>query len=73
MNLLDPLKEWLFSKAIKKAVITVAQAVASYAIGHQLEGWGISFNVDPNALAAALLGASEIARNWLKQHGVKWL
>ena len=74
MGIIDNAKKWLFSIALKKGLLRVAQAAAAFVVGQAsspsveraLGGAGISVSVDPNALAAFLVGASEVARNWLK-------
>lgn len=73
-NLQGKVGDWLFSVALKKAAIRVAAAVASFITAHQLGKYGLTLNVDPDALAAAFLAALEVARNYLKvKKGLSWL
>ena len=64
----DKAREWLFSKAAKKAAITLGQGAAAYLAAKHgvLDHFGLSFSGDPATVAGGLLWASEIARNWLK-------
>lgn len=63
MDILAPVKTWLLTVALKKAAVSLGQAVASYAAGHAIGG---AVSVDPDKLAAMILAGSEIVRNFLK-------
>ena len=72
----DPLGEWLIDRAIKKAAITMAQAITAIVLAKSqiLKSAGISMSVDPNALSVALIGLSEIVRHYMKQRfNISWL
>lgn len=67
----------------KKAVVTGAQAGAAYLVAHapaiagQAAAYGVTINLDPAQVEAALVlvigGALEAARNMAKRLGPAWL
>lgn len=61
MLMLDSVRQWLWSVALRKALLRAAQAAASWAVAQQA---GVS--VDPDKLAAVVFAGSEFARNWVK-------
>jgi len=64
----DQIKAWFLGRALKKAAMTISQAAASYVLAHSdlLTSSGISVSINPDLLAMAILGASEVLRSWLK-------
>jgi len=74
MSIIDPVKKWLYGIAIKKAVLSAAKLIVSYAIAH-----GIRINVaiggvaidstSEAAMVVALNSSLTFVRNWAK---VKW-
>lgn len=77
------LAQFSIRTAAKKAVITGAQAGAAYlvakapAIAGQAAAYGVTINLDPIQVEAALVlvigGALEAARNMAKRLGPAWL
>jgi len=66
------LKEFVWSKLAAKAVKGAVQAALAGIGAARLAAWGVQ--VDPIALTAALYGALEGLRNWLKhKRGVNFL
>jgi NADH/NAD ratio-sensing transcriptional regulator Rex len=62
----NKVKEWIFTIAVKKAIVRVAQLIISF-----FAAKGITFvyngaPVDVNSLTAILMGLFEILRNFLK-------
>lgn len=63
--------DWVFSIALKKAITRIAQFIVSFfatkGITIVVNGQGINFDSsNETAIASALLGVSEIVRNYLK-------
>ena len=72
--MLDGVKEWFFGFALKKVAIKMGMGAAALVAAHNLDKVGLSVTVNPDALAVSIMGAFEMARNWLKvKKGVKWL
>ena len=70
--------KWLWTIAIKKAIARGVQAViailAQAKVQAFLRGIGVEVNIDPTLASAAVYGALEFLRNWLKvKVGVKLL
>jgi uncharacterized membrane protein len=62
----NKVKEWIFTIAIKKAIVRIAQLIISYLTAR---GITIVYNgvpIDVNTLTTILLGVFEIIRNFLK-------
>ena len=62
----NKIKEWIFTIAVKKAIVRIAQLIISF-----FAAKGITFvyngaPVDVNSLTAILMGLFEILRNFLK-------
>lgn len=53
------IQDWLTNKALGKAVAVIAKAAASYFMAHSgvLDSFGVSAQVNPDALALGILGA----------------
>ena len=72
MQIIEKAKKWLLSVAIKKAVNRVVQLAIAYTLALQPQKYGVT--VDEQQLTAAIFGALEVGRNWLKQKpGWEWL
>jgi len=70
--------KWLWTIAIKKAISRGVQAViaiiAQAKVQAFLNGIGVQVSIDPTVASAAVYGALEFLRNWLKvKVGVKLL
>jgi len=62
----EGIKKWLFTIALKKAIVRIAQLIISYLTA---KGITIVYNgapIDVNTLTTILLGVIEIIRNFLK-------
>lgn len=70
MEFLQKAQNWLWSIALKKVAVKLAQIVAAAVVSNAAKAgaFGISIDVNPDMLALGLVGASELARNWLKFH-----
>jgi uncharacterized membrane protein len=65
-NVENKIKEWIFTIAIKKAIVRIAQLIISY---FTAKGITIVYNgapLDVNTLTTILMGLFEIIRNFLK-------
>ena len=63
---------FLFRKALEKGVKRLVQGGVAYLIALNLPRFGVQ--IDDAQMTVALLGLSEVARNWLKvKFGWKWL
>jgi hypothetical protein len=74
MTIIDSAKEWLFGIAIKKAVVSAAKLIVSYAISHGIKVVcsvnGVAIDTtDEAAMVLALNTGLGMLRNFLK---VKW-
>jgi hypothetical protein len=56
--------EWLFGKALKKAVVRVVTLFVAWVMGLGLQQYGL--DIDTEKLTAACYMGLEIARNWVK-------
>ncbi len=71
MDIVEPIKKWLFTVALKKAIVKLAQLIVAWAIA---KGIFVSFTIygikidfaNVEVMTAALLSISEIVRNYLK-------
>jgi predicted oxidoreductase len=70
MGIIDNLKgkavDWLFSIALKKGAKKLAQVLIAWVASLPLEAYGVSVGFQEAAVVAAIAGALEVARNWLK-------
>ncbi len=68
MNLIASAEDWLFQKALGKALRVAAMGAGSYLLAHAgfLHSWGVSVTVDPDVLAAGFMAGAEVVRNWVK-------
>lgn len=65
-------QKWLWTIAARKAVVRLVQFGISWVGAEQLQSAGVT--VDVVKLTAALLAATEVARNFLKvKLGLNWL
>jgi hypothetical protein len=60
----DKVVEWLFGKAIKKAIIKGVTLLVAWLMGLGLSKYGIDLN--PEGLTAAIYMVLEVVRNWVK-------
>lgn len=56
--------EWLFGKAIKKAIAKGITLLVAWLMGLGLQQYGIEINAE--AITAAIYMGLEVVRNWLK-------
>jgi len=80
MEVIEKMKTWLFSIAIKKAITRsipwlVAGATTLAAKGNAVGGeYGVTVNIDTAALTTGVGLALIVVQNWLKNKvGLKWL
>lgn len=66
-KLLEKPKHLLLTVVLKKAVLRAVQAAVSLLMAHNLDKVGVQVQVDPEAVAVAIMGVLEAVRNYLKQ------
>lgn len=67
LGILEKPKDYLYKVAIRKALVRAGMALAAILGAKSINDYGIAISVDPDALAAGLMGLLEMARNYLKQ------
>jgi len=74
MSIIDSAKEWLFSIALKKGVVSLAKLIVSYCVAHGINIvatiGGMPIDTTSEAVITALINSGlTMLRNWLK---IKW-
>ena len=74
MDVLAPVKKWLVGRALKKAVVSLAKLVVSWAMAHGVAVSatvnGLAIDTSNEAVMTAVINSGlTILRNWLK---TKW-
>ena len=75
----EPIKQWLFGIALKKAFVSLAKLIVSFAAAKGIAAsfvlYGIQFDLaDIGIMTAALNSLFTILRNWLKvKYKLGWL
>ncbi len=67
----NKVKEWIFTVALKKAIIRLAQLIVSWAVANKIVFKAVIFGIpidlsNVEVMTGALMMLSEILRNWLK-------
>lgn len=74
MGIIDNAKEWLWSIALKKGVVSAAKLLVSWAIAHGIKLCvvvsGVTIDLSSEvAMVVAINSGLTVLRNWLK---IKW-
>ncbi|MBI3296666.1 MAG: hypothetical protein HYZ75_00775 [Elusimicrobia bacterium] len=59
---------WSLKVAARKAAVAAAKAAVAYAAAKSPAAaqWGLTLHLDPDVLAAAIVGGLEVVRNFIK-------
>lgn len=66
MNIIASVEDFFLNKALGRAVVVVGKAAAAFALAHAgvLQHYGVGVTVDPDKLAAGILGGLIVAGQW---------